>query len=344
MVAESGDNTRVHYNPLMLLAGDLGGTKTLLGLFERPSPHDASDRRPTQVTAHAYPTQEFSSFSAILDAFARDVGRAFAIDAVGVGVAGPIVNRAAKLTNVDFDVSASAIGRHLGTTRVLLLNDLEAMAYSVDVLDGDELVTLQAGEPNPEGNAAVIAAGTGLGQAYLHRIDGRLLPVASEGGHADFAARTDREFDLARMLRRDFGRAEVEQVLSGPGLVHLYRLTHREKRCEIVGDVEPAALPSAISDAALHGKCAQCQAALQMFAEAYGAEAGNLGLRGVATAGVFVGGGIAPKILPALQDGRFMDAFRAKAPMSALVSKMPVRVIVNPDAGLLGAAVAALHL
>ena len=322
----------------MLLAGDLGGTKTLLGLFER------GDRRPTQITARAYPTQEFSGFPAILDAFARDVARAFAVDAVAVGVAGPIVSRSAKLTNVDFDVAASAIERHLGTTRVLLLNDLEAMAYSVDVLDGEELVTLQAGEPNRDGNAAVIAAGTGLGQAYLHRIDGRLLPVASEGGHADFAARTDREFDLARLLRRDFGRAEVEQVLSGPGLVNIYRLTHRETRCDVVGGVEAPALPSAISEAALNGRCPQCQAALQMFAAAYGAEAGNLGLRGVATAGVFIGGGIAPKVLPALKDGRFMDAFRAKAPMSELVSRMPVHVIVNPDAGLLGAAVAAQHL
>src|SRR5439155_25131430 len=180
------------------------------------------------------PTQDFASFPAILDAFALDIGLAFAVDAVGIGVAGPIVNRAAKLTNVDFDVSASAIEQHLGTTRVLLLNDLEAMAYSVDVLGGDELVTLQPGDPNPDGNAAVIAAGTGLGQAYLHRINGRLLPVASEGGHADFAARTDREFDLARMLRDRYGRAEIEQVLSGPGLVNIHRFTHAGGTCEAV--------------------------------------------------------------------------------------------------------------
>ena len=146
------------------------------------------------------------------------------------------------------------------------------------------------------------------------------------------------------MLRRDYGRAEVEQVLSGPGLVNIYRLTHRDTRCDVVGDVDTHALPAAISEAALSATCAQCQAALQMFVDAYGAEAGNLGLRGVATTGVFVGGGIAPKILPALTDGRFIDAFRAKAPMSELVAKMPVHVIVNPEAGLLGAAVAAQHL
>jgi glucokinase len=322
----------------MLLAGDLGGTKTLLGLFE-PSSH-----RPRQVVSHAYPTQDFDRFTAILDAFARDVGHPLVVDAVTIGVAGPIVDRAARLTNVSFDVSASAIERHLGTTRVMLLNDLEAMAYGVGVLAADELLTLQAGTPHADGNAAVIAAGTGLGQAYLHRIESRLMPVASEGGHADFAARTDREFDLARLLRRDFGRAEVEQVLSGPGLVNIYRLTHREERCDAVGDAEGAALPAAISESALSARCSQCQAALGMFVDAYGAEAGNLGLRAVATAGVFVGGGIAPKILPALQDGRFMNAFRAKAPMSELVEKMPVHVIMNPDAGLVGAAVAAQRL
>ena len=322
----------------MLLAGDLGGTKTLLGLFERGEP------RPRHVISRAYPTQEFDSFTAILDAFAADVGRATAIDAVAVGVAGPIVDRQARLTNIAWDVSAAEMTRRLNTPRVALLNDLEAMAYSVSILDGPELVVLQRGERNRNGNAAVIAAGTGLGQAYLHFIGGRLLPVASEGGHADFAARTDREFELVRMLRELYGRAEVEQVLSGPGLVNLHQFTHQGAACEAVEGLDAAERPPAISDAALSRRCAKCVEALEMFVEAYGAEAGNLGLRGVATAGVFIGGGIAPKILPALQDGRFINAFRAKKPLADLVSAMPVHVIVNPDAGLLGAAVAAQAL
>ncbi|PYR64886.1 MAG: glucokinase [Acidobacteria bacterium] len=343
MGAESGDGTRDHYNPVMLLAGDLGGTKTLLGLFERGEP------RPRHITSRAYPTQEFDSFTAILDAFAQDVGRlpraqstgATTVDAAAVGVAGPIVNRSAKLTNIAWDVSAAEITRRLNTPHVALLNDLEAMAYSVGVLDDAEVVVLQRGERNRNGNAAVIAAGTGLGQAYLHFIDGHLLPVASEGGHADFAARTDREYELVRMLRTLYGRAEVEQVLSGPGLVNLHRFTHDGTACEAVEGLAPLEQPPAISEAGLTQRCAHCVEALEMFVEAYGAEAGNLGLRGVATAGVFVGGGIAPKILPALQDGRFMQAFRAKTPLADLVSAMPVNVIVNPDAGLLGAAVAA---
>jgi glucokinase len=322
----------------MLLAGDVGGTKTLLGLFERGEP------RPRHVVSRVYPTQEFDSFTAILDAFADDVGDPVTVDAVAAGVAGPIVDQRAKLTNIAWNVSVAEIARRLDTSRVALLNDLEAMAYSVGVLDGGELVVLQRGERKPRGNAAVIAAGTGLGQAYLHFINGRLLPVASEGGHADFSARTDREFELARTLRERYGRAEVEQVLSGPGLVNLYRFTHRDTPCEAVRGLAAVEQPPAIAEAALSRTCADCASALEMFVDAYGAEAGNLGLRGVATAGVFIGGGIAPKILPALQDGRFMAAFRAKAPMVELVSAMPVHVIVNPDAGLLGAAVAAQAL
>ncbi|HXD19175.1 MAG TPA: glucokinase [Vicinamibacterales bacterium] len=322
----------------MILAGDLGGTKTLLGLFER------GEQRPQHVSSRAYPTQEFTSFTAILDAFARDVGRGFAVDAAAVGVAGPIVDQRASLTNVGWNVSVAEMAGRLETSRIALLNDLQAMAYSVGVLDADEIVVLQRGERRARGNAAVIAAGTGLGQAYLHFVQGRLVPFASEGGHADFAPRTDREYGLARMLRDRYGRAEVEQVISGPGLVNIHRFTHVGQECDATHGLAPADQPAAISEAGLTERCPRCVEALHMFVEAYGAEAGNLGLRGVATAGLFVGGGIAPKILPALQNGRFMEAFRAKPPMDELVSAMPVQVIVNPDAGLLGAAVAALDL
>jgi glucokinase len=319
----------------MLLAGDLGGTKTLLGLFER------AERRPRPRVAIAYPTQEFDSFTAILDAFAHDTGDPHVVEAVAIGVAGPIVDQHARITNVGWDVSAAQISEHLKLRHVALLNDLEATATSVTVLEGNEVMVLQRGTPIATGNAAVIAAGTGLGEAYLHRVERRLLPVASEGGHADFAPRTDREFELARMLRDLYGRAEVEQVLSGPGLVNIHHFTHAGTSCGAVDGVSAPEKPAAISEAALSKQCAKCEEALEMFVDAYGAEAGNLGLRGVATAGVFVGGGIAPKILPALQDGRFINAFRAKAPMADLVAAMPVSVIVKEDAGLLGAAMAA---
>ena len=326
----------------MLLACDVGGTKTILGLFEPRAP------RPTPIATHTYVTNAFAGFGAILDAFARDVGStkerrqgvpvdSARIEAVAIGVAGPVVANRARLTNIVWDISADEIGARIGCTRVRLLNDLEAMANSVDVLVNEEILVLQEGVARTDGNAAVIAAGTGMGQAYLHRVGGRLQPVPSEGGHADFAARTDREVELVRMLRELYGRAEVEHVLSGPGLLNLHRFTHRGGQCDVAE--ADAVSPALVSQGALTGRCQGCSDALRMFVSAYGAEAGNLALRGVATSGLYVGGGIAPKILPALTNGLFIDAFVAKPPMRELLEKIPVKVILSADAGLVGAAV-----
>jgi glucokinase len=265
-----------------------------------------------------------------------------AVDGACFGVAGPVVGRTARLTNVPWRIDAAAVSLALGIPRVALLNDLEAMAHAVPALEGPELHVLQEGAPVPSGNMALIAAGTGLGQAMLLRVDGRLVPAPSEGGHADFAPRTEREIALLRDLVRRFGRASVEHVLSGRGLVHIHRITHPGPCLALPpGEVDPGDpdAPAIISAAALERRCAGCIDALGMFVEIYGAEAGNLALRTLATAGLFVGGGIAPKILPALVDGRFVRAFADKAPHTALLERIPVRVIVNPEAGLLGAAV-----
>ena len=316
----------------MILAADVGGTKTLLGLF------DEAPLRPRAVAVQTYSTAAFTSFAEMLQAFARDVGRTDAIRAAAIGAAGPVIDQRARLTNITWDISASDVAACVGTARVALLNDLEAMATSAEVLTGDEIVVLQEGTSHPEGNAVVIAAGTGLGQAFLHHVNGRLRPVASEGGHADYAPRTDREIDLLKMLRAEYGRAEVEHILSGPGLLNLHRFTHGSTPCPSVDGLELEAWAPAISRAALSDGCPRCGDALDLFVTIYGAEAGNLALRGVASGGVFIGGGIAPKILPALQDGRFLDAFRAKGLMAPLVSAMSVKVIVNPAAALLGAA------
>jgi glucokinase len=320
----------------MLLAADVGGTKTLLGLFEPAAP------RPRQVASHSYATGEFKSFAAILDAFAADSGTPLTqVSAAAAGVAGPVVRNTAALTNIGWRITAAELGAHLRTARVRLLNDLEAMATSVEALEQDEFAILQAGVADPTGNAAVIAAGTGLGSAHLHRSNGRLRAAPSEAGHADFAARTDREIDLLRMLRSRFGRAEVEQVLSGPGLVNLYHLTHADQPCSAHIDADASDAPADVSQAAMDGTCAHCIEALDMFVAAYGAEAGNLALRAVATGGMFIGGGIAPKILPALQTGQFMRCFLDKAPMHDLLTRIAVKVILNQEAGLLGAAIAA---
>ena len=322
----------------MLLAGDVGGTKTLLGLFEPAA------RRPAPIAIHTYSTAAFASFAEMLGAFARDVNHRTPIDAAAIGAAGPVIDARARLTNITWDISVGDVSACLGTPRISLLNDLEAIAASAEILTADDVIVLQPGTPDPDGNAVVIAAGTGLGQAYLHRVNGRLQPVASEGGHADYAPRSDREIALLTMLRAEHGRAEVEDILSGPGLVNVHRLTHASQSCPALRSLPADAWPAAISTAGLSGACAACIEALDLFVTVYGAETGNLALRGVATAGVYVGGGIAPNILPALQDGRFLDAFRAKGPMTDLMAAMPVNVIINPAAGLLGAAVRAQEL
>ena len=334
----SHDSRRRQSLPAVVLAGDVGGTKTLLGLFECES------GRPRSRGLFTYATTAYNNFTDILTRFARDVGATLAVDAAAVGVAGPVVGGHARLTNIVWNVSADEIATFCGTKRVRLLNDLEAMAWSAEVLTPDEIAVLQPGIVRPDGNGAVVAAGTGLGEAYLHRVGGRLRPLPSEGGHADFAPRTDREMAMFQMLRAEFGRVEVEHVLSGPGLANLHRFTHRDSRCSAVGETPFDQRPAAISEAAMSATCPGCTEALSMFVSAYGAEAGNLALRAVATAGVFVGGGIAPKILPALRTAAFIEAFRAKGAMSEFLARVPVSVILNPESGVLGAAVHAQEL
>jgi glucokinase len=316
----------------MLLAGDIGGTKTRLGLFAR------DPERPRAIAARELTTLSYSSLGEMVGDF-LDTARPDRVDAAAFGVAGVVRGEVARLTNVPWLVDGTQIVKAFGIRRVTLLNDLQAMAYAVPALDADELAMLQEGEAHPSGNAALIAAGTGLGEALLHNIEGRFVPSPSEGGHADFAARTPREIELLRELTRTFGRAEYEQVVSGLGLINLFRFTH-PGGCEVVGDpVDALAIPPSLTASALSGRCEACVEALDLFVSAYGAEAGNLALRSVATAGVYVGGGIAPKILPALESGRFIEAFRDKAPMADLLATIPVYVILNADAGLLGAAV-----
>jgi glucokinase len=334
----------------MLLAGDIGGTKTLLGLFTR------APERPRTVEVGEFITLDYDGLVPMIREFLKAHGvEPRSVVAATFGVAGAVTDQVARLTNVPWVVDATAVAEATGMRRVYLLNDLEAMAYAVAVLEPGEVAVLQQGVTVPGGNAAVIASGTGLGEALLHNIDGRFVPSPSEGGHADWGARTPREIEMLAVLTRVYGRVSVEHIVSGPGLVNIYQFTHAafgskdyiwpsallpSKTCEAVGRVDdPVDLPAQISRAALKGDCASCRETLQLFVAAYGAEAGNLALRSVATAGVYIGGGIAPKILPALQDGIFIDAFRAKDPMADFVATFPVAVILNPEAGLLGAAV-----
>ncbi len=322
----------------MLLAGDIGGTKTLLGLF------DPRTARPRPIAVRELATLAFTDLPAMIAEFLR--GQAVenqAVDSACFGVAGPVIDEAADLTNVPWRVDARQVAGAFKLNRVRLLNDLQTMAYAVPVLRDAEVHALQEGEALRGGNIALIAAGTGLGEALLHHVDGRFIPSPSEGGHADFPARTDREFTLARDLIARYGRADVEHVLSGRGFVNLHRVTHQAP-CAVGIDLDDPDAPAQISAAGLERRCAGCVEALEMFVQAYGAEAGNLALRMVATGGVFVGGGIAPKILPALTTGAFMQAFNEKPPLTPLLEAMPVKVILNAEAGLLGAAVCAAGL
>ena len=317
----------------MLLAGDIGGTKTLLGLFDRVSP------RPQPIASRTFSTLEYSDLATMISVFATEAAVARAnIEAASFGVAGPVLGETAQLTNVPWRLDARRLTEMLDIRRVTLLNDLQAMAYAVPVLHSSELHVLQEGVALAGGNMALIAAGTGLGEALLHFVDGRFVPSPCEGGHADFAARTERDITVLRALVKRYKRASVEHVISGPGLINLYRALHAAP-CRAVADANDRDAPAAITSAGLEGRCPACVDTLAAFVEAYGAEAGNLALRTVATAGLFVGGGIAPKILPALTDGRFMQAFRDKAPLNGLMAGIPVNVILHPEPGLLGAAV-----
>ena len=323
----------------MLLAADVGGTKTLMGLYQ------PRGERPRSLVIREYATLDFDSLDDIVGTFVEETG-ARDIEAVCVGVAGPVTGLVARLTNVPWLADLSVVADRFHGCPVQLLNDLEAMAYAVPVLEPDELAVLQEGVAVPTGNAALIAAGTGLGEALLHNVNGQFVPSASEGGHADFSARTERELVLVAELAKAFGRVDNERVISGPGLVNLFRFTHGQQNgavgCAAVSPhTDPGELPASISTCALEGRCRQCAEALDMFIEAYGAEAGNLALRSVATAGIYIGGGIAPKILPALESGRFLEAFCGKEPMVDLLRTLPVSVILNPAAGLIGAAVRA---
>ena len=337
----------------MFLAGDVGGTKTLLGFFTPQAD------RPSVVEIGEFVTLDYDGLEAIIREFlkAQNINPR-QVDTACFGVAGAVTDGVARLSNVPWLIDTGALAERTGIQQCLLLNDLEALGYAIPVLEPDELAVLQQGVASANGNAAVIAAGTGLGEAMLHNVEGRFVPAASEGGHADFAPHTTRELRMTEALMKIFDHVSVEHVVSGPGLVNIYQFTHDSfgsgpsftpssvtprKLCAGVGQVrDPGDLPARISQSALEHRCPLCVEAMDIFVDAYGSEAGNVALQYVATSGLYVGGGIAPKIIPALESGTFLDAFRAKGRMRDLVTTMPVSVIMNPDAGLVGAAVHAM--
>ena len=316
----------------MLLAGDVGGTKTLLGLFEH------NDTRPIPVEIRHFHTADFADLTALIVEFLRRADRRDRIDGACFAVAGPVAGGRAWLTNVSWHVDAAEIASRFQLPGTWLLNDLEAMAWAIPILEPAELAVLQTGVPDPRGNAALIAAGTGLGVAIIHNVEGRFVPFPSEGGHTDFAPRTARERELHESLAHEYGRVEWEHLVSGPGLVRIHRFLHPRGCLNVPANLPTTDIPPLISTSALEGRCPDCVETLTMFVSMYGAAARNLALTAVATAGLYVGGGIAPKILVALKTPNFLDSFNAKSPMGDLLQRIPIRVILNSQTALLGAA------
>ena len=261
------------------------------------------------------------------------------------GVAGPVVDGRSEVTNLSWVVEETELAQALRLSHVRLLNDLDAIAHAVPVLDQGDLHTLHRGDPVPHGPVAVIAPGTGLGEAFLTWDGSHHTAHASEGGHADFAPRNSTEIDLLQHLMNRFEHVSYERVCSGSGLPNIYQYLrdsgHAEEPAWLRDQLATADDPTPlIANAALdqHAPCPLCVATLDTFVSILGAEAGNLALKVVATGGVYLGGGILPRILPVLEKGHFMEAFRAKGRLSDLVARIPVHVILNPKAALLGAA------
>jgi len=317
----------------MILAGDVGGTKTNLALYRREGRGLLRSRMTT------YRSVEHAGLDQILRDF---LSGGDTVERACIGVAGPVEDGRCRLTNLDWEVDEASLRRTLGVRGAYLINDLQATASSLPFLQASDRAILQKRKTDPTGNMAVLAAGTGLGEGFLVGSAAGYIPLASEGGHVDFAPRDDREMRLHAFLRAKYGRASVERVLSGPGLYDVYRfLREVEGMAEepgIAAEVSGMEPQRAIVRHGLAGGAGACAETVRIFCSLYGAEAGNLALQYLATGGVYLGGGIAPAILPALRGGEFLAAFLDKGRMRNLLSRVPVMVILDPAAPLLGAA------
>jgi glucokinase len=318
----------------MILAGDIGGTHSRLAFFAWDG------ARLKSVVEETYASREYTNLETIVKKFVSS--HDLPVDVVCFGVAGPVKNGRSEAINLAWIVDARELTHELHVETVKLLNDLEAFAYGIAMLAPEDLVLLNPGAPDASGNAAVIAAGTGLGEAGLYWDGQQHRPFACEGGHTSFAPSDSLQMELLDFLMREFGHISWERILSGPGLHNIYRFLRDTGRGEapawLTREMHQHDPSAVISQAALAGTSALCRQALDLFVSLYGAEAGNLALKIMATAGVYVGGGIAPKIIKKLTDSTFMQAFVAKGRLKPLLQEVPVHVIMNDKTALLGAA------
>jgi len=317
-----------------ILAGDIGGTNTRLGIFEWEG------NRVIPVVIQTYPSKEHDSLHEIVDKFTEE--HSLPIQTACFAIAGPVDQGRVATTNLAWVVDGNRLAQSLRLQQVSLLNDLEAIGYGLANLDDKDFAILNEGAQTAVGNLAILAAGTGLGQAACYWNGRQHFPFACEGGHADFAARNPLEVELLNYLLTKFERVSYERILSGSGLFEIYKFFHQTQRGEEPSDLTEViyqqAHPAAVVRAALEERSEVCANALALFVSLYGAEAGNLALKIMAKGGLYIGGGIAPRIIPYLQKSLFMDSFTGKGRMKPLLEAIPVRVILQDKTGLFGAA------
>ena len=320
----------------MILAGDIGGTKCNLALYQGiPDGY-------RKIFHERYASHEFASFELLLDKFLADSkaqissSDAGPIEAAGFGVAGPVLDHRVKATNLLWVVDGASLAAQLGTREIVLLNDLEATGYGLEHLAPSDLSILNPGTEVPGTARALLAAGTGLGEAYLYYSGGRYVVGSSEGGHADFAPRTEREIELLRFLKKTNDCVSVELILSGRGFRVIHEFLDPSVRHPSFSEPGADAAPE-ISHLGLSGECPVCVETLDLWISMYGAEAGNLALKVLARGGVWVAGGIAAKLRMKMEDGTFVKAFCRKEKFAGLLAQIPIHLVLNEDAPLLGA-------
>lgn len=316
----------------MILAGDIGGTKTNIGLF------DIQQGKLTKVNGKRYASRDHAGLEEIVKDFVATTGAK--VDAASFGIAGPVVDYRVHAGNLPWIVDGATMSKLLGLERVRLMNDLEAAAHGIAVMQPGDLEELYAGVPAPQAHRAVIAAGTGLGEAILFWDGSKHVPMATEAGHADFAPQTMQHADLWRFVKSRGEFASAELILSGRGFKTVHEFLNPAVRHPGFDDssVDPAPM---ITRQGLSGECPVCVATLDLWTEIYGSEAGNLAVRTVARGGIYVTGGIAVKVLPKLKEGRFVAAARHKEKMQDFLAQVPIQVVLDEECPLKGAAYAA---
>ncbi|PCI77669.1 glucokinase [Candidatus Aerophobetes bacterium] len=322
---------------MSILAGDIGGTKTHLAFFEQ------NTKGFVIVAEKKYPSHEHGSLEEIVVLFLQE--HAVIAEKACFGIAGAVKHGVCHATNLPWEIEVESLAKacQVGKEKVAIINDLESNAWGIKALDEKDFKVLNQGVPEKKGNQALISAGTGLGEAGIIFMQGKLYPFASEGGHADFAPRNAQEDSLLKYLRKKWNHVSYERVLSGPGIANVHAFLVEDQKmdeeAQVLSEMKEQDAAFVISKWALEKKSDVCVKALEIFSSIYASAAGNLALKMMATGGLFIGGGIAPKILPFLNRSQFLDAFKDKGRFEAMLKDVPIKVILKEETALLGAMV-----